>query len=184
MKEFDNTLPIDSKALQSLRNLLHSDISISKPEKMTFGREYNLKTPEQDGVEIIIKVQNTAPTSPDGGEVVFLGVGLRISDGREPHTMKWVSTIKKSRPSDHQDLRQRYSIGSWLGGNSSPFPAVTADEQSHGEALFSGESIVYEIKVPSSLSRYSGRRIGFPTSSLPYCPTDGGIEGLETASRS
>jgi len=45
------------------------------------------------------------------------------------------------------ELRQSYNEGTWVVGTGASFPAATADEQSHGEVLFPGESVVYEIKT-------------------------------------
>lgn len=135
---------MEQEAMQSLRNLLHSEMNISQPE--------------HEEAEVTIRVQNAAPVSSNGGDVVFLGVGLRILDGRENFRRQWVSIIKKSRPSDRLELRQRYSEGSWIGGGES-FPAVTLDEQSHGEVLFPGESVLYEMKIPSSDLPYLDIRV-------------------------
>ena len=119
--------------IQTLRYLLKSEIPIN----------------DQDEGEVIatIKVCNDAPVSPDGGDIVFLGVGLRIIDGRERGGRKWASKVTKSRPADNLELRQKYNEGTWIGGTGTSFPAVTADEQSHGEVLFPEECVEYEIKT-------------------------------------
>lgn len=126
------------KNIQSLRELLKSEMSISDPQ--------------EGEVIATIKVCNDAPQSPDGGEVVFLGVGLRIgSEGNlKKGTAYWPKRIKKTRPSDCMELRRQYDKGNWFGkgGDERPFPDVTPDEQSHGEVLFPGETVVYDIKIP------------------------------------
>jgi hypothetical protein len=121
------------KDVQSLRGLLKSEMSISDPE--------------EGEVIATVKVYNDAPVSPDGGDIVFLGVGLRITVGRESNGMGRVPTPNKSRPSDQTELRRKYNEGTWIGGTGGSFPEATADEQSHGEVLFPGESVVYEIKT-------------------------------------
>ena len=83
------------KDIQSLRGLLKSEMSINDPV---------------DGEVIAtIKVYNDAPESPDGGDIVFLGVGLRITVGSERGSQRgsnyWPSRIKKSRPSEKMELR-------------------------------------------------------------------------------
>jgi len=137
------------KDIQSLRDLLKSEMSIPNPE---------------DGEVIMtIRVHNDAPESPDGGDIVFLGVGLRITVGSERGSQRgsnyWPSRVKKSRPSDHMELRQKYNEGTWIRGTGDSFPAATADEQSHGEVLFSGESVVYEIKVSEGVLPYLDIRV-------------------------
>jgi len=137
------------KDIQSLRGLLKSEMSINDPV---------------DGEVIAtIKVYNDAPESPDGGDIVFLGVGLRITVGSERGSQRgsnyWPSRIKKSRPSEKIELRQKYNEGTWVGGTDNSFPAATADEQSHGEVLFPGEIVVYEIKISESDLPYLDVRV-------------------------
>jgi len=131
MVEQNESILKNLKDIQSLRDLLKSEMSISDPE--------------EGEVIAAIKVYNDAPASHDGGDIVFLGVGLRIIDGRE--SRKRAPTSTKSRPTDNLELRQRYDKGIWLGSTGDSFPAATADEQSHGEVLFPGESVVYELKT-------------------------------------
>jgi len=93
-----------------------------------------------------IEVRNTAPPSSSGSEVVFMGVGLFIIDGREQPNRQWASKVKMSRSSGQQKDRQRYTQGYWIANHGDKrFPDFTHDEQSHGEVLFPGESLVYEI---------------------------------------
>ena len=137
------------EGIQSLRHFLKSEMSIGDPENG----------------EIIatINVHNNAPPSRDKGDVVFLGVGLRITVGREGGNQRgsnyWPPKIKKSRPSDKTELRQTYDEGTWFGSSGASFPATTADEQSHGEVLFPGESVVYEIKISESELPYLDVRV-------------------------
>jgi len=131
------------KDVQSLRGLLRSEMSISDPE--------------EGKVIATIKVYNDAPASPDGGDIVFLGVGLRITVGRERGGLP--SEINKSRPSYRMELRQKYDEGTWIGGTGDSFPAATEDEQSHGEVLFPGESVVYEIKTSRAELSYLDIRV-------------------------
>lgn len=137
MVEQNESILKNLKDIQSLRGLLKSEMFINGPE--------------EGEVTAKIKVYNDAPASPDGGDIVFLGVGLRIivgsERGRQRGRAYWPSRINKSRPSDRMELRQKYNEGTWVGGTGDSFPAVTVDEQSHGEVLFPGESVVYEIKT-------------------------------------
>ena len=135
------------KDIQSLRNFLKSEMSI------------NLS--EEGEVTARIEVYNTAPPSPDGGDIVFLGVGLRVVDGRGPTRSSNLSPpmFNKSRPSDCIELRQKYNEGTWIGGTGGSFPEATADEQSRGEVLFPGESVVCEMKISEADLPYLDIRV-------------------------
>lgn len=127
--------------LQELHSYLHSEMSVNKSE--------------EDGVDLNIIVRNDAPHRKDGAQVVFMGVGLNIVDTRDPADTIIILTenIVSSRPSDKLDLRQRYEKGMWITGNR--FIALTENEETFGETLFPGESISYEIHIPSELLPYA-----------------------------
>ncbi len=127
--------------LTELRGYLHSEMSVSESE--------------EDGVDLTILVRNDAPPREDGVQVVFMGVGLNIIDTRDPADTLIISTenIVSSRPSDRQDLHQRYEKGTWFTGER--FIAGTENEESFGEILFPGESVLYEIHIPSELLPYA-----------------------------
>ncbi|MFH0896702.1 MAG: hypothetical protein V1850_01465 [Candidatus Bathyarchaeota archaeon] len=147
MVEKNESMLKNLKDIQSLRDLLKSEMSINGPE--------------EGEVIARIKVYNDAPTSPDGGDIVFLGVGLRIIDGRGTTrgSNYWPSKMNKSRTSDRIELRQKYNEGTWVGGREGSFPVVTSDEQAHGEVLFPGESVVYEIKTTKTDLPYLDIRV-------------------------
>ena len=143
MVEKNESILKNLKDIQNLRDLLKAEMSINDPE--------------EGEVIAKIKVYNDTPASPDGGDIVFLGVGLRITVGKEGRS--WIPEINKSRPSDRIELRQKYNEGTWVGGTGDLFPAATADEQSHGEVLFPGESVVYEIKTSEADLPYLDIRV-------------------------
>lgn len=145
MVEENKSILKNLKDIQSLRGLLKSEMSINGSE--------------EGEVIAKIKVYNDAPASPDGGDIVFLGVGLRITVGRESNRMGRVPTPNKSRPSDRAELRRKYNEGTWIGGTGGSFPEATADEQSHGEVLFPGESVVYEMKISEADLPYLDIRV-------------------------
>jgi len=121
-------------SLETLRGWLHLETVIDQKE--------------QEIVKVTVHVQNAAPPKDNGGEVVFIGVGLRISDGRgqiRSHP-NWIKDIKKLRLADRQDLRQRYQKGVWVTGTE--FPVTTSNEESFGEILFPTEQVDYEIQIP------------------------------------
>ncbi len=132
--------------IQSLRSFLKSEVSIN-----------NL---EEKEATVTIKVYNDAPENHDGSNVVFLGVGLRFIDGKgTPRGSNyWPSRTSKSRPSDQETIRREYSEGMWVGSKEA-FPAVTSDEQDHGEALFPGEVVTWQIKTSSADLPYFDIRV-------------------------
>ena len=69
MPEQNESILKNLKDIKSLRGLLKSEMSIDGPE--------------EGEVIAKIKVYNDAPESHDGGDIVFLGVGLRIIVGSE-----------------------------------------------------------------------------------------------------
>lgn len=149
MVEQNESILKNLEDIQSLRGLLKSEMSIDGSE--------------EGEVIAKIKVYNVAPESHDGGDIVFLGVGLRIVVGSERGSQRgsayWPSKVNKSRPSDRKELRQKYNEGTWVGGTGGSFPEATTDEQSHGDVLFPGESVVYEIKTSRSELPYLDIRV-------------------------
>lgn len=160
MADQDGASQCHAESLRGLRRWLYTEMSVSRPEEMTFARAFAVSPLEQEGVELTVRVQNDAPMNSEGGDVVFIGVGLRVSDGREQHTDRpsWLSTISKARPSDRSDLHRRYERGGWVGGREA-FPAVTADERSFGEVLFPGECVVYEMRIPTAILPYTAIQV-------------------------
>lgn len=140
MSERSESILENIRNIQSLRNLLKTEMSISEPV---------------DGEVIAsIKVYNDAPESLEGSNIVFIGIGLRFihgkEEGRQRDSNYWPNRITTSRLSDIIKLRRVYEEGYWFGsrGNNNSFPVATPDEQSHGEILFPGEAVVYDIKIP------------------------------------
>ena len=128
------------KAVSHLRKLLQSDVHISQPKIIDFSSREHKILGEQEGVELSIRVANQAEDSESGGHVVFVGVGLRLSDKSEPQRPRprWAGGIKKSRPSDRQDIRRSYETGTWIGAQDNGFPALTSNEKHMGGSFISG----------------------------------------------
>lgn len=119
---------------QKLQGFLKTEMSVSEPEE---GR-----------VIAELRVYNDAPPAVDGSEVVFLGVGLVIIDGRERSRTNWTSRVIVSGALDHDKQLQRYNKGEYISARQGKrFPAYTDDEASHGEILFPGENLVYEVEI-------------------------------------
>ena len=166
MAESDGNLAENvEKVITELHAYLHSEMSVSESE--------------EDGVDLAILVRNDAPPREDGVQVVFMGVGLNIIDTRDPADTSIISTDKivSSRPSDRQDLRQRYEKGTWYTGDR--FIAQTENEESFGEILFPGESILYGIHITSELLPYAEVKIEGSVSRRHLFHISKAMSGLE-----
>ena len=121
--------------IQSLRGFLKSEMSV-----------------DDSGEQVIatIRAWNEAPVSTDGGNVVFVDVGLRIvgehPQGPHRRSPNWASQIKKAETSTQAELRKAYQEGRWIGGSDTSPPGLSGG-QSHGEVLFPGESVAWEIRI-------------------------------------
>ena len=147
MAETNEDIFTTLEQIQSLRDFLKSEMSIGDPE---------------DGkIKAAIRVYNDAPASSDGSEVVFLGVGLIIIDGRENAHTNWPFRARLlGKPDVNSEERQKFKKGDYvIGGNGARFPAVTSDENSHGQALFPGESLVFEIDISEDQLPYLDIRV-------------------------
>ncbi len=146
MSEQNTALLGNLEFLHSFQHYLSSHINIGEPEIMTYavGRGQPF---EREGVKITINVENIAPENTTGGNIVFTGVGLRITDGREgANSQKWAQSVSRTIPLDDTVLKQKYRQGAWTSEKS--FPAVTPEEKEHGDVIFPGERISYELSVP------------------------------------
>ena len=91
--------------------------------------------------------------------IVFMGVGLAITDGRG-HGIRGLNQKVTAASPDHTEMQQKYSQGEWFSGaGGQRFPAFTSDEQSHGQILFPGESVLYELTVSASDLPYLDIRV-------------------------
>ena len=149
-----------------LRGYLKSQIELSGPE------------PTHDQKQVIkvkITSTNTAPDDTDWPKVVFTGVGLSIAQvGQDtgitlpgklgtvgPNKLisdvlrkdgKGESPSLDGPPWQNDDKFETLSRITFNRTDSQPFPEITEDERKHGEALFPGESITYEMDVPLQMA--------------------------------
>jgi hypothetical protein len=103
-----------------------------------------------DVVQATIRVSNTAPVLYLGGDIVFVGVGLRVFGresriGRRP--VDWHSMIKKTQPYPPSELRKKYDEGIWYGARDNSSENRLSIGTPYGETLFPGESIEYSLKL-------------------------------------
>ncbi|GEM_PF-6063434 len=135
--------------MDGLRGYLQNEAVVSPPRQITFGSKLGIRPAVQQGVDLTVTVRNEAPPGRIGGQLVFTGVSLRIVDGRTPPKAgaSWLGSMKKDRPSDQGGMPMGNDTGVRSDGKA--FDAVAPDEQSKGEVLFPGESVVYRIQAPA-----------------------------------
>lgn len=134
------------ESIKSLGGFLKSEMSITQTD--------------EDNAEIVIKVQNTAPESSLGGDVVFTGVGLRIIDGRIQTKSKigFTSSVNiVGTIYENNEARQKHQQGVWIQGEA--FPAITQNEGTFGEVLFAGEGRTYKLRVSKNDLQYLDIRV-------------------------
>ena len=142
MTEKNESILKSLEDIQNLRDFLMAEMTVGDSE------DGNIKAE--------IQVSNEAPLSVEGSEVVFLGVGLIIVDGRERAHTNWTSKVRLlSKPEQNSRARQNYTRGEFvIGGNGARFPAVTSDENGHGQVLFPGERLIFEIDTTETQLPY------------------------------
>lgn len=117
---------------------------------------------------ISIEICNTAPSTQDWPKIVFTGVGLSLAhtggdtQALLPSRLK-IRTSRKSEeksneiaetPWQHDSKREGLLKITYARVDHKEFPDITSDEGQHGEVLFPGQSIVYEMDVTSELLPY------------------------------
>jgi len=150
-------LRVGSKPLPQSTELLHSCQSL---------RGYLAVLIEQDSERpsvLRIQIRNTAPVSPDWPKIVFTGVrvslahtgGASLQTGdlktRTSRGSKEEEPAAAATPWQHDEklkslLRINY-VPINREGSSADFPDLTPNERNHGEALFPGEFVIFEVDI-------------------------------------
>jgi len=134
-------------SIEVLHEYLETSIKYGEQEK----RKRRNDKPEIEVIPVKITVTNTADKSLKGADIVFMGVNLSFQNST-PNTInttlrRWIRECKISRTYGSQDI-QLDNTGDRMDISGEAFPPVTSDERRHGEVLFPGDSIEYEIFMP------------------------------------
>lgn len=132
-------------SIEVLHEYLKTSIKYGEQEK----RKRRSDKPEIEVIPVKITVTNTAEKSPKGPNIVFMGVNLGFQNkGANMHLAlrRWIKDCKISRTYGSQAVL--HTTGERLDIAGEAFPPVTSDERRHGEVLFPGDSIEYEIFMP------------------------------------
>ncbi|MFH0914091.1 MAG: hypothetical protein V1849_02230, partial [Chloroflexota bacterium] len=135
------------------------ELSSSESAQQETGRQQAI-------TKVKVIVSNTAPEEPNWPKIVFMGVGLsvaRLGDTStiSPHQLR----SREVRPDETPELElppwwqddkfKRFSeirynriLGQDFRIVGQDFPDATSDERAHGEVLFPGQSVIFEMDVP------------------------------------
>jgi hypothetical protein len=102
---------------------------------------------EHESVSAKITVTNTAPESDNWPKIVFVGVGVSITSLYGPSVRHPEITADRSGLQTSEGSRDGQRIYARSSGEA--FPEITSDEKRFGDVLFPGQSITYEVKIPS-----------------------------------
>ncbi len=128
------------------------DISSIEATQKEAGRQQTLS-------KVKVIVSNNAPAVPDCPRIVFMGVGLSVTYLGEasgnPSPSQWrihrlepeKTTGLEGLPWQGDDKFKRLWERPYNRINGQDFPEATPDERAHGEVLFPGQSIIFEVDV-------------------------------------
>lgn len=117
---------------------------------------------------IEVEINNTAPIEPAWPKIVFTGVGISLAETNAEQRSIRHDKIRKRRsevtanrddklvetPWQNDSKRQDLLKTHFNRLDSGDFPDITPDENSHGDALFPGQSVIYEIDITNELLPY------------------------------
>ncbi len=132
-------------SIEVLHKYLKTSIEYGEQEK----RKRRSDKPEIEVIPVKITVTNTAEKSPEGPDIVFMGVNLGFQNKGANMNLtlrRWLKNCKISRTYGSQDVL--HTTGERLDIAGEAFPPVTSDERRHGEVLFPGDSLEYEMFMP------------------------------------
>jgi hypothetical protein len=151
--------PIDSLSfLQSLQIYLNTQIELIGPQLSPIFK---------------IEIRNMAPEQPEWPKIVFTGVGLSLAHtGQDPQALL-PSRLKITMNRKPEEKAQAIAFTPWqhdskLEGllkivygrlDHKEFPDITSDERDHGEVLFPGQSLTYEINPTPEILPYLQFRV-------------------------
>lgn len=115
---------------------------------------------EDEGHRIKVTVSNTAPAEPLWPSIVFTGIGLVAEFGHHPKSSvrarEGQEILRKMKKGERLkvDTTQAPQLNPFrregaVRIDDKTFPHITDDEKKHGDYLFPGQSIVYELNVLS-----------------------------------
>ncbi|MBI2836529.1 MAG: helix-turn-helix transcriptional regulator [Chloroflexi bacterium] len=142
--------------LQSFRNYLNTHINLIGSELAPVIR---------------IEVSNTAPVTQSWPKIVFTGVGLSLANTADRGGLLPRPRMPANRkPEDKTDQttatpwqsdskRESFLKIAYFRTDQKEFPNITSDEAQHGEVLFPGQSVIYEMDITPEILPYLQFRI-------------------------
>ncbi len=132
--------------IEDLHKYLQTSIEYGEPEN----RKRRSDKSEIDVIPVKISVKNTSEKSVEGPDIVFMGINLSFQNKGTNMNLtlrRWIRDCKISHNYGSQNVRHD-TMGERLDIAGEAFTPATSDERSHGELLFPGDSIVYEMYMP------------------------------------
>ena len=145
--------------LQSLGSYLET--SIERSSEVIEGRVSRggeRRTVQDEGHRIRVTVSNTAPAEPLWPSIVFTGIGLVAEFGHHPKSSvrerEGQEILRKMKKGERLkvDTTQAPQLNPFrregaVRIDDKTFPHITDAEKRHGDCLFPGQSVVYELNV-------------------------------------
>jgi len=103
---------------------------------------------------VAVSVRNAAPEGPHLPIIVFVGIGLSLEDMRTGQRPNWGSSLKRTQPTERLGIGHVETQGHWFGGPEE-LPKVTQTERRTGDVLLPGQSVSYELSVPTAELAYA-----------------------------
>jgi hypothetical protein len=135
--------------IQGLWEFLDTDINIGEHETVTSNRGYRGLTVDRDIVRIRIAVRNIATIWQTFPRVVFIGVGVTVTDltkGSMSILPRWAREMRKT--TSKPPMYEVQGAPHYMRMSGQEFVAITPEEERLGDVLFPGQSVVYELEVP------------------------------------
>lgn len=129
---------------QVIQKYLLADIEVGPPEQSD-SADYS-----GQAHKVKITLANTVPDNGDWPKVVFIGISLGIANLKRelPNQSGLPFRMNIKRPDVKEPSGSGEPLARFLRTHNYEFERLTSDEEVLGEALFPGQSIIYEITIP------------------------------------
>ncbi len=145
MNDQPNTEPIYA-LIEPLKQYLHLSWAVSEPVIDASLPSSGRRKPTSS--KVIARVANIAPSNPDGCEVVFVGVGLRVSRTGETSFDQRIRPIANHIDKVSSEVRRQPEGIVWTFGSD---PHADLSNGQPAIVLFPGETVEFEMEIPTAI---------------------------------
>ena len=142
-----------------LKGYLRSELSLGQPRAASVSLG-DVRPRDYEAVNARVTVTNTAPDPGQWSPIVFLGVGVSVSDSKQGdrNLPEWVRSQRIHSP--EPSVAEHDAEPNYLRVVSSQaIHATTSDEERFGVALFPQQSVTFEFEVPIEHLPYASFRV-------------------------